>query len=144
MYLGLLHEALGLTAEERLVVAGVLGRLLDSLQVPGRGVPRTLPIPLVMELQNGYYSRKLGDLLEGRSIESLPMAAVEGDHVVPPDVWRASLMQLLETAYPDLAPEEVVAADKVFGDLMGALGVPARRARFLPRDIQITATPRGG
>lgn len=137
-YLGILNEALGLTDEERFEVARVLGYLFDSLSIPDRGVPRVLPIPLVMEMQSGYYSRKLTDALEGRSVELPPMAALPTDQVIPAEVWRASLMQLLETAYPDLLPEEALATDKVFSDLIGALGVPARRARFLPVEIQVT------
>ncbi len=138
MFLGIIHEAFGLTLQERYVVASAFSQLLESLQIPERGVPKVLPIPLVVEFQNGYYSKKLADALEGRSPEVVPMTAIQDDHIIPAEIWRISLMQLLETSYPDLLPMERIAADKVFADLFGALGVPQRRARFLPRDIQIT------
>lgn len=138
MYLGMMHEAFGLTMQEQLVVSAALKRMLKSLRIPERGTPKTLPLPLVMEYQSGYYSRKLTDVLEGRAPEVAPMATAVGDHVVPPEAWRASLMQLMEIPYPDLLPEERLAADKIFADILSALGLPERRARFLPRDVQIT------
>jgi len=138
-FLGLLHESLGLTAEELFTVSGVVTRLFTSLRIPERGTPRVLPMPLVLEYENSYYGRKLTDILEGRTIEELPVPASRHDIVVPPEVWRASLMDLIETAYPNLAPEERLAADKVFADLLGALGVPNRRARFVPVNVQAAA-----
>lgn len=140
MYLGILNEALGLTSVELFEVSKALRALFEFLRIPERtgDLPRVLPIPLVMEMSNGFYSRKLADVLEGRAVEVAPMAAAEGDQVVSAEVWRASLMNLLETAYPDLLPEERLGADKVFGDIIGSLGVPHRRARFLPIDVQVT------
>lgn len=134
--LGTLDEAFSLSPEEQALAAEQISRLLDALNIPNRGCPRVLPLPLVMEYSSGYFAMKLRDSLDGIRGSSAPRSVATGDLVADAGSWRTHLTDLIVTAYPDLSPEETVATDQVFSHLLGSLGLPMRRARFLPTSVQ--------
>jgi hypothetical protein len=134
-FVGLVDAAFVLTDEEVFFSQQIVRKLLDALHIPERGEPANIPTPLVAELDTQFWSLQLNG--PGRDNADLrrPRAASPDDTVVTLEAWRNMLVNMLVGAYPDLDALEVVAATKVFDDLLVALGVPARAARFFPVDV---------
>lgn len=138
--LGLLDAAYALSQTEQAVVADALGQLFSALRIPERGCPAAVPLPVLMEYTSKVYSQAMMDRFAA-GIEPPPaVVAKEGDLHAPEEAWRSAITSMIFVAYPDLAPEERVAADKVISDVLGALGVPQRRANFIPVDVQNLVT----
>lgn len=135
---GILDAAFHLTDEEQVFVFDIVGRLLDSLDIPHRSDPLVLPVPLVLEITSGIYSVQLNSPAVSGLVR--PVRAVgHGDIVVSVETWRESLAGLLITAYPDLNPLERMVLAKVLTDLLDAIGLPDRAAVFFPDDVVRTA-----
>lgn len=119
---------------EQLQVIGFVRRLLEVLQIPERGNPRVLPAPVALELAAGLYTVQLaGPRTSG--VRRVVRRANKTDMVVSVDAWRDALLGLVTCAYTDLAPEERLAAAKVFTEILVGLGVPDRAAAFFPEEV---------
>lgn len=131
---GILDQAFHLTDEEQFHVIGIVSRLLASLDVPDRATPRTLPVPVVLEITSSFYTQQLSG--PRRSGVVRPVRAASGDDIVVSlETWRESLLALLTAAYPDLVALERLVASKVLTDMLAAIGVPERAAAFFPDDV---------
>lgn len=128
---GVLDGAFHLTDAEQYGVAEVVNKLLARLRIPDRGVPQTLPIPIVQEMHSNLYSIGLESPRRSHVAREV-RAAQNGDNVVSIEAWRAALEGMILTAYPDLAGEERLLLSKVTTDLLAAIGVPNRAASHLP------------
>lgn len=133
--MGIIDSAFELTDQELLVAADALRSLFTALQIPDRGSPREVPMPLLLEITSRFYTTYLRETANG-STPPEPRAVTSGELIAPVEAWRSALANLIFLAYPDLSPEERLATDKILTDLLGALGVSRRRAKFLPVDIQ--------
>jgi hypothetical protein len=51
------------------------------------------------------------------------------------EAWRQAILSLLNIAYPDLEPVEVVWATQTVDELLLGLGVPGRAAAFFPDEV---------
>lgn len=131
---GILDTAFYLTDEEQFFVIEIVQRLLTKLQIPERGNPVTLPLPVLLEITSSFYTVQL----EGPRDSNLrrPIREASGrDIVVDIEPWRQALVGLLITAYPDLEPLERVVATKIVTDLLMGIGVPKRAAAYYPDDV---------
>lgn len=133
-FVGILDGAFHLTDEEQFFCTDIINRLLAALRVPERGVPDELPSAVALEARSGLFTVQLTGPLTTR-LRRPVRAASPDDQVVSPDAWAAAFTGMLTTAYPDLAPHERVVAQKVFLDVLDALGVPARAAAYFPDDV---------
>jgi hypothetical protein len=132
-FVGILDSAFHLREEEQYAAARIVGQLLDWLDIPGRGQPAVLPLPLLVEVTKGFYTLGLNSYRQsdlGRPIR----AVVDTDQVVPLETWRQSLQRLLTTAY-ELNAEELLMIDIALNRLLSSLGVPERAPDFLPEDV---------
>lgn len=131
---GLLDQAFSLTDDEQVFAIGFVNKLLNFIQVPDRGDPAALPIPVVLEVSAHVYSTQLGS---ARDLDLVrPIRAVrQGDVQVSVETWVEALLSLVLTAYPDLSPAERLVTAKSFRDLLDSIGVPDRAASFLPDDV---------
>lgn len=131
---GLLDQAFNLTDDEQVFAIGFVDKLLDMLQVPDRGDPAALPIPVVLEVSAQVYTTQLSSTRELDVVR--PVRAVQpGDVQVSTETWVEALLSLIMSAYPDLSPTERLLTAKSFRDLLDAIGVPDRAATFLPDDV---------
>lgn len=131
---GILDGAFYLTDEEQLPVTQILGRLIDDLRIPDRGVPATLPAPVALELSCNFYTVRLSGPQDADGYR--PIRAVsDRDLVVDVETWTAALVGLFLTAYPDMAGLETVHATNVLEDLLIRLGVPQRAAAYFPEEV---------
>jgi hypothetical protein len=139
--LGMIDATWHLTDAEKVQVAAIIARVLDVLDIPGRGQPTVIPMPLMMEASAGFYSMQVNTTAQAASIRPI-RAIVDGDLTFPPDVWRASITTLFTSAYPDLEPLERVFLDSTIGDLLDAIGVDTRAAQFVSEDVARVAEQR--
>lgn len=131
---GLLDQAFNLTDDEQVFAIGFVDKLLDTLQVPDRGDPSALPIPVVLEVSAQVYTTQLSSARELDVVR--PIRPVQsGDVQVSTETWVEALLSLIMSAYPDLSPTERLLTAKSFRDLLDAIGVPDRAASFLPDDV---------
>lgn len=133
VFVGVLDDAFHLTEEEQFGVSVVSSRLLDSLNIPHRGVPATLPLPVVQEMHSGLYSMKLS---RAAGLPPRPVrVATPEDSVVAVEVWRDALEGMILTAYPDLEAPDRLRLAKAVTDLLAAIGVPQRAASHFPPSV---------
>ena len=139
--LGFLDATWHLTDEEKVQVSAIASKLLDVLNIPERGAPAKLPMPLMMEAAGGFYSSQVNSLALASSQK--PVRAIsEGDVTFEPDIWRAAISELFTTAYPDLDGHERLFVEATIGDLLDALGVDTRAAQFISEDVARAAEQR--
>lgn len=133
-FVGIIDTAFVLTDEEQYFCQVIVRQLLSSLHIPERGPAVIIPSPVLAELDSNTWSIQIS---EGRDNLDLhrPRLVERTDTVVSLEAWRDALTGMLTSAYPDLQPVERVAITQVFDDLLAALGVPNRAARFLPGDV---------
>jgi hypothetical protein len=132
---GMLDAAFILTDEELFFTQQIVRELLIALRIPSRGAPINVPTPLAAELNGSFWSVQLTSPGRDNTMLRRPRATQPFDTTVTLEAWRNTMVTLLVSAYPDLTPLEQLAATKVFDDLLAALGVPARAARFVPVDV---------
>lgn len=133
-YVGILDAAFVLTDEETYFCQVIVRHLLQTVRVPERGPSAIVPSPVLAELDSSTWSTQL---TEGRDNLDLhrPRLVQHTDTVVSLEAWRDALGGMLTSAYPDFEAVERVIVTQVFDDLLTALGVPDRAARFLPGDV---------
>ena len=132
-----------LTEEEQACVFEIVERLFASLQIPERGNAVDLPMPVVLEASDDFYSKQMsGPRTSGIVRPARP--ASSGDIVVSVDAWQEALTEMLIVAYPVLAPVERLTAAKVITDLLIAVGVPTRAAAFYPPSVVTSSTSLDG
>lgn len=134
---GLLDSSFYLSDEEQLAVTGIVQRVLDYLQIPERGDVSVMPAPVSQEVVGGYYSLGMASPREAGVVRAV-RPATDQDIVVKVETWRDALVGLFTTAYPALSADELLLLTKVFHDLLGAIGAPARVAAHLP-DVVVDA-----
>ena len=127
---GILDSAFGLTDDEQFAVTSIVKKLLTALDIPDREIPASLPMPIVQEMYNGYYSQVLDS-----SIRRPARAVTSADCVTSLEAWVNALENMILTAYPNLDAEEVLLLAKVLHDLLAAIGVPNRAAWFFPSSV---------
>jgi hypothetical protein len=132
---GMLDSTFVLTEEELFFCQQIVRQLLDALHIPERGAPENVPTPLAAELTTSFWSVQLHAPGRDNPVLRNPRTTRPGDTVVTIEAWRNTLVGMLLAAYPDLDPTEYLAATQVFDDLLVALGVPSRAARFVPEDV---------
>jgi hypothetical protein len=131
---GVIDQSLHLDDEERIRVVEIVSRLLDSLDIPGREDPTSIPAPLALEISSGIYSsllsggREAGFAYEARYADQL-------DIVVSVESWCAAILAMITTAYPDITGPERLVAATVLTQMFDAIGVPDRAATFFPDDV---------
>jgi hypothetical protein len=131
---GILDGAFALSEEELFFTTLIVRRLLEGLRIPERGEALVLPVAVVREANSGLFStllnspRDAGLFREARGVE-------EGDTVVTLEAWRQAVLSLLNIAYPELEPVEVVWATQTVDELLLGLGVPGRAAAFFPDEV---------
>lgn len=131
---GILDSAFYLSEVEQLQVIGYVRRLLEALHIPERSVPRVVPAPVALEAASKFYTVVLaGPRVSGIERRVRPVGS--GDMVVSVEAWRDALLGLIQTAYPDLLPEEKVVAGTVLTEILLGLGVPQRAAAFFPEEV---------
>jgi hypothetical protein len=131
---GLLDSAFFLTDEEQFAVSDIVRRLLIALNIPDRGQPYVLPIPVAHEVSGSLYALGLATPRESGLVRAVRPASA-ADNVVSLEAWRQALVSLLTSAYPDLSADETFMVTKVFTDLLAAIGVPLRAAAFFPNTV---------
>ena len=131
---GLLDQAFNLTDDEQVFAIGYVDKILDLVNIPDRGDPAELPVPVVLEVSAGIYTAQLASARENNLLR--PVRPVrKGDVYVSVETWVEALLSMLTTAYPDMIPTERLLAAKALRDLLDAIGVPDRAASFLPDDV---------
>ncbi len=139
--IGFLDATWHLTDIELVQVSRIVGAVLDILHIPDRGEPKEIPLPLMMEVGAGFYSRSMAasaDATTPRPVRELS----EGDVSFSPDIWRAAIANLFTSAYPDLDGMERVYLDKTIADVLTALGVDRRAPQFVSEDVARIASQR--
>jgi hypothetical protein len=139
--IGFLDATWHLTDIELVQVSRIIGGVLDILHIPDRGEPAEIPIPLMMEVGAGFYSRSMAasaDAATPRPVREL----AQGDVSFSPDIWRAAVAGLFTAAYPDLDGVERLYLDKTIADLLTALGVDRRAPQFVSEDVARIASQR--
>lgn len=131
---GLLDQAFNLTDDEQVFAIGFVNKLLDFIQIPDRGDPVALPIPVVLEVSAQVYTTQL-DSARGLDLVRPVRAVRQGDVQVSVETWVEALLSLVLTAYPEFSPAERLITAKSFRDLLDSIGVPDRAASFLPDDV---------
>lgn len=131
---GILDGAFSLNDEERFFTQDIVRRLLEALRIPDRARPEQVPAAVALEAEAGLYSVQLYEPRDAGVVRHARVAR-PGDTVVTVEAWRQALVNLITDAYPRLDPLEVIAATKVFDDLLVALGVPTRAAAYFPDDV---------
>lgn len=99
---GLLDQAFNLTDDEQVFAIGFVDKLLDFIQVPDRGDPVALPIPVVLEVSAQVYTTQL-DSARGLDLVRPVRAVRQGDVQVSVETWVEALLSLVLTAYPELS-----------------------------------------
>lgn len=130
-FVGVLDEAFHLSEEEQFAVADIVSRLLRQLHIPDRGVPQIVPIPLAQEVYASLYSQQLESRRRAR-LNPRTRRIDPHDCVASLEAWRSPLVDMVATAYPDLAAEERLLLTKITTDLLAAIGVPTRAASHFP------------
>ena len=64
-FVGILDSAFYLNIEEQFAVMSIVKRLFQYLNIPQRGEPTTLPMPLVQEMYAGFYTTQLQSVMAG-------------------------------------------------------------------------------
>lgn len=131
---GLLDAAFVLTDEEAYFCQDIVQGLLDLLNIPDRGPAVAIPSTVLSEAEHATWSVQLHSSRDRLDLHR-PRSVVASDTVVGLEAWREALSGMLFCAYPDLGGLERLAVTKVLDDLLVALGVPGRAARFFPDDV---------
>lgn len=128
---GVLDASFALTVEEQFYATVAVTRLLDTLDIPGRGEPLELPAALAAETSAGVFGAAMA------FDRPMVAAAALRPGMVTVDLadWRDALCRMLFRAYPDLRPEERLYAVKAFDEVLVALGLPNRAPVFIPEDV---------
>lgn len=129
-FVGVLDSAFSLSDDELFEVRRIMQRLLEALNVPGRGEPDAVPMVVRQEMLSGYYSN-------GLASPAAPAVrpANADDCVASAEAWRTALEYMLMSSYPDLTGDELLLLRKVLADLLAAIGVPNRAAAFFPEAV---------
>ena len=131
---GVLDTAFHLTEHEQLETIKIVRGLLEGIRIPERSVAASLPAPVALEVESGFYTIQLAHVRDSGLLR--PVRSIQAhDVTVSAEAWRDALVGMLLTGYPDMAPMERLLATKVFGDLLLALGVPERAAAFFPEAV---------
>jgi hypothetical protein len=131
---GILDAAFHLSEEEQFQVITVVRQMLEALRIPDRGAAHSLPAPVALELASGYYTIQLSHARNSGALRPVRQAR-SSDMVVSAEAWRDSIVGMITSAYPELAPEEHLFCAKIVADLLAALGVPERAAAFFPDTV---------
>ena len=131
---GILDQAFHLTDEEQFHTLDIIGRLLESLDIPDRSTPKQISPSLMLEVTASVYSTQLHGPRSSNLVRPV-RAAVPSDIVVSVEAWCEALLSMITTAYPDLTPTERIVTAKILTDLLDALGAPDRAASFFPDDV---------
>lgn len=131
--LGIVDSVWHLSPEELTYASREVNRVLAQLHIPERGEPHTIPAPLAMEVDGGFYALQLNSPYDSNEPRPIRKVATR-DMVLPLDIWVASLMNLITTAYP-IQPVERLYAAKVFTDLLTTLGTETRAPVYIPDDV---------
>lgn len=131
---GTLDAAFHLTADEQFLVSGIVNQLLDGLNIPERGRPRSVPAAVALEVSAGVYSAQMASQ-QDHSLTRAVRAAQEHDIVVSLQTWREALMGMLLSAHPDIAGVERLVAIRILTELLAGIGVPGRAAAAYPDDV---------
>jgi len=126
---GMLNSAFCLSTTEQYDVGRVLTKLFTTLQIPERGEPVTLPMPVVQEVHSRLYS----EALTTTSAAARPVT--DRDCIAPLEAWRNALENMVTVAYPRLQPADRALLVKSFDDILKAIGVPRRAAQFIPEPV---------
>lgn len=128
---GIVDQTFNLTDEERFGVTSVFSTLLNRLQIPERGTPAAMPIPVAQEVAGNYYSNALANASNANYTREVRPAS-QNDIAVPIDTWREAYIGMFLTAYPNISGEERLLLSKAFQDLFAAIGAPHRAPTHLP------------
>lgn len=128
---GVLDSAFNLTTSEQYEVTRIVNKLLQTLNIPDRGAPITIPMQVVQEMHAGIYSDSLAAEDRPRNIRRV----TQGDCVAPLEAWRNAFETMITSAYPDLEPTDRILLVKILNDLLAAIGVPNRAAVFFPDSV---------
>lgn len=134
---GILDSAFFLTDEEQYAVAGIVNQVLEALNIPTRGTPTIMPVPVAQEAAVSYYSLALSGPRESGVVRHV-RPATDHDVVVSIETWREAIVGMFTTAYPGLNGDERVLLTKVFDDLLAAIGAPRRAASHVPDVVMET------
>ena len=132
---GILDSAFHLSDVEQFETIALVRQLLTGLRIPERSVPSSLPAPIALEVESGFYTIQLAHTRDSGVVRPVRAVTSASEIVVSAEAWRDALVGLVVTAYPDLEPMERLLLTKVFGDLLAALGVPQRAAAFFPEAV---------
>lgn len=130
---GILDSSFYLTYEEQFACTRILSTLLEKLNIPERGNPKYLPMPVVQEAYAHFYSTALESSLSGLPRPARP--AGDDDCVTSLEAWRSALESMFTQAYPDLDGRERMLLAKVLHDLLAAIGIPDRAASHFPDSV---------
>lgn len=130
---GILDAAFLFDAGEHMACDRVVGDLLRILRIPERAPSGSVPLEVMQEAENRTYSLQMYERHHQGS--AVARATTAQDCVTSPDSWRASLMTLITSAYPDLSAEERLLAATCFQDLLAQIGVPQRAATYFPPGV---------
>lgn len=131
---GILDRSFTLDETEQFFVVDIVGRLLDRLSIPDRGVADTLPAPVALEVHSGFFTVLLASAQDSYLRRGAGRAE-DDDLVASVDAWRFAFITMLTTAYPDLDVYERIIASAVVDDLLVAVGLPDRAPKSLPDEV---------
>ena len=132
-YLGILDAAFTLSEREQAEIITILKSLLTALDIPN-SEPQSLPAPVALEVKTNFYSIQLNQARELNSVREIRRTH-PNEQTVTPESWRDALSGMLFSAYPNLQPPQRLLTVKTFSDLLAALGIPLRAAKFLPESV---------
>lgn len=133
MIVGLLDAGFSLTDRDRVDVTRIVGRLLQALRIPERGVPTEIPYELLIEVKNNFFSAQL--LESNDSNRMTTRAATPQELEISLEAWRGHLVQLLRIAYPDLHPQELIVSHAILDELLKAMNVDRILPVYIPDSV---------
>lgn len=131
---GVIDAAFVLDGKELFYCGKIVLQLVDALRIPDRGNPCDMPCALAAEVHTQFYGVQMHGTERNNELR-IPRSVNDTDTVTSLESWRRYLCGIFLAAYPDLSTAERAATIKVLDDLLTALGVPARAARFIPDDV---------
>ncbi|MFM7087919.1 MAG: hypothetical protein ACKOW9_00065 [Candidatus Paceibacterota bacterium] len=132
-YLGILDAAFTLSEAEQAELIVILRSLLTALEIP-KTEPTSLPAPVALEVKTSFYSIQLNQARQLSTVREVRRSR-PNEVTVSPESWRDALSGMLLTAYPGLEPAHRLLVVKTFSDIILALGIPLRAAKFLPESV---------
>ncbi len=130
---GLIDASFYLSPEEQYASTKIITGLLDRLNIPDRGQPLVIPMPVVQEMHANYYSTALDTVNSGLPRQT--RFVNNQDCVTSLEAWRSALEGMILQAYPDLSGDQRLLLAKVLNDWLAAVGIPNRAASFLPAQV---------